>query len=152
LKLITHNVVGLGVAALTSSYAGCSLACIVSSSLLGVLLQNIVDGFSHEHRGRYTRRTKLLHSLEGITALSVILTALIAGALGFKSWDALGLFLAVEASALSHLLLDSLTPDGVYVLGRRVVLARIPYDSPEANIAAQALGLLALAIAILSRI
>lgn len=150
LKLLTHNIVGLGVAALVSTKWGCSLACVLASSLLGLFIQNVIDMFSHEHRGTYTRRTRLLHSLEGVTGLAIILTAIIAAALNMKTFDVIGLLLAVEASALSHLALDSLTPDGVYIMGRRFTLARIPYDSFEVNVVAQALGLLALAAAILS--
>ncbi len=152
LKLVTHNIVGLGIAAMVSSLIGCSLACIIASSLLGIIAQNIIDILSHEHRGRYARRTKILHSLEGVTALAVILGGLIAGSLAFKVGDTIGLLLAIEASILSHLLLDSLTPNGVYVLGRRITLAKIPYDNPEVNMIFQALGLLALAIAILARV
>jgi len=152
LKLITHNVVGLGVAAMVSSLAGCSVACIIASILLGVIAQNIIDAFSHEHRGRYTRRTRLLHSIEGVTVLTLILGGLVAGSLGFDVGNTVGLLVALEASVLSHLLLDSLTPNGVYILGRRVTLARIPYDDPEVNVALQALGLLALAVAILARL
>jgi membrane-bound metal-dependent hydrolase YbcI (DUF457 family) len=152
LKLVTHNAVGLGVAAMVSSLLGCSSGCVIASSLLGVIAQNIIDAFSHEHRGRYTRRTKLLHSVEGVTALTVILGGLVAGSLGFRAVDTIGLLVALEASVLSHLLLDSLTPGGVYVLGRKVVLARIPYDNPEVNMILQLLGFLALTIAILARI
>ena len=152
MKLVTHNAVGLGVAAMVSSLLGCSVGCVIASSLLGVIAQNIIDSFSHEHRGRYTRRTKLLHSVEGATVLAVVLGGLIAGSLNFKAADTIGLLVALEASVLSHLLLDSLTPDGVYVLGRRVTLARIPYNDPEVNIALQVLGLLTLTIAILTRV
>ncbi len=152
MKLITHNIVGLGVATMVSSVMGCSLACIIASGLLGTIAQNIVDIFSHEHRGRYMRRTKLLHSLEGATALALTLGSLTIGSLGFGLGDAIGLIIALEASLLSHLLLDSLTPNGVYVLGKRVVLARIPYDNHEVNMVLQALGFLALAVAVLARL
>lgn len=152
MKLITHNIVGLGVSALASTIAGCSFSCIIASCLSGVIVQNVIDLLSHERRGGYTRRTKLLHSVEGVTLLSVALTMLVAGALGLGGRDVVGLLVAIELASLSHLVLDSLTPAGVYVLGRRVAIARIPYDNPEVNVIAQALGLLALAAAVLEHI
>ncbi|MDM7275716.1 MAG: DUF1286 domain-containing protein [Thermoprotei archaeon] len=150
MKLLTHNFVGLGVAALAASLAGCSFSCTASASLTGLLLQNVVDAFSHEHRGRYTRRTRLLHSLEGVTALAVVMSALVVGALRFEARESLILLAALELSALSHLVLDALTPDGVYILGRKVNLGRIPYDNPEVNIALQAMGVLALSLAVIA--
>ncbi len=115
-------------------------------------MQNIIDALSHEHRGKYTRRTRLLHSLEGVTALAVVMSALVVGALRFEARESLIILAALELSALSHLVLDALTPDGVYVLGRKVSLGRIPYDNSEVNIALQALGVLALSLAIIAHL
>ncbi|MCS7107250.1 MAG: DUF1286 domain-containing protein [Acidilobaceae archaeon] len=134
MKLNTHISVGVGVASLLPSLVGCEMLCFALSIVLGGAVHGIVDQLSHEWRGGTIRRGPLLHSVEGSLALSLLLTALLAVLpipLSLLSWVVV--FFSTWASLLSHLLLDSLTPAGVYFGGRNVSLASFRYDSPELN-------------------
>ncbi|MEN2999287.1 MAG: DUF1286 domain-containing protein [Acidilobaceae archaeon] len=143
MKLNTHIAVGVGVASFLPSLLGCDVLCLGLSIVLGGAVHPLVDGLSHEWRGGTIRRTPLLHSLEGSLALSVLLTALLSLLripLSSLSWAVI--FLSIWASLLSHLLLDSLTPDGVYLMGRNVSLASFRYDEGWLNFIFSLLGLL----------
>lgn len=142
MKLNTHIAMGVGVASLLPSLLACDALCFGLSIILGGVAHPLVDGLSHEWRGKTIRRDPLLHSVEGSFALSALLTSLLSltpAPLPLLSWTVV--FSSVWASLLSHLLLDSLTPAGVYVMGRKVSLAGFRYDSLGLNALFSLLGL-----------
>lgn len=148
MKLVTHVIVGVGVAVLTSAHLGCGLHLVAISGVAGAVAQYLVDGLGHERVGAVPRRTAATHSPEGATFLSLLLwvaTAVLAYQAGLNPAPActLTLGLAIWLATLSHLALDLVTEGGVYTSirsGRRVKLLSLPYDDPLLNGAVQLIG------------
>ena len=144
MKIFTHVVFGAGaVAALFPSFPlDVRFLLAVSSS---VLVNFAIDAFGHTRHGGFVARSPLTHS---------VLTAPVwGGALGYVLWAAgagfgllgAGVQLAFVAAgavvAMAHLLLDSLTERGVYLLTGRVALAHFRSDNGVVNWLAIAAGL-----------
>jgi membrane-bound metal-dependent hydrolase YbcI (DUF457 family) len=108
-----------------------------------ILIHEIIDTFGHEQHfwQSHPRRIKFTHSLFGVIMLSMVLTILIglpAGLLsGVKHYL---IFWPVLASGLSHLLLDALTPQGVYICGKRVTFRVARSSNPLVNTVLQFAG------------
>jgi len=141
LRLATHAAVGAGVAAYTYVLVDRSLVGLIIAVLASLVVNILVDAFGHHHRlFKPPRRTKLTHSLPGIVAISLAISYLSIRGVPLTLRQEAGIILAVLAGGLSHWLLDALTPSGVYVVRRRVRIARIPYWSTTANTIFQMIG------------
>lgn len=116
------------------------MKCVGLAAFLGVVSQHIIDGLSHEYSGGFHRRTRLLHDVTGGLLLAGVLAFLGLPFTG-PTVEALKVFAALASAIGVHLLLDSLNPSGVYLAGRRLVLARIRYDDPLANYSIQLFSL-----------
>lgn len=145
MKSYTHVSFGLGAGLATASLLQANTIVVLCLVPVIPLLQVLIDAISHEVKGGYVRRTKLLHSPSGVSVFSALLASPAAAALnwlGLVGWvDAAKLILAAVASGLSHLLLDALNPGGIYVKGKRVRLLNVPYDNPELNYLITSIGL-----------
>ncbi|MEB3862130.1 MAG: DUF1286 domain-containing protein [Desulfurococcales archaeon] len=148
MRLGTHIVFAIGVATLSASYGGASLLDVLILWGLVAMQQVLIDKLSHEFRGRY--RTPLFHSFTGASILSLALASVppALSPIDYGRSQVLMFITSLLLSGWSHLFLDSLNPGGVYVLGKRVRLARIRYDDPVANVFFQVLGLLMVAYSI----
>ena len=127
MKMLTHIMFGAGVVAalFPSLPLGVRLPLAGSSS---ILVNFAIDSFGHTMHGGFVARSPLTHS--------VVTAPVWGGALGYVLWAAgsgLGAvgggvemaFIALGVVvALAHLLLDSVTERGVYLVMGRVALAR----------------------------
>ncbi len=126
MKMLTHVVFGAGtVAALAPTLPAdlrLSLALVLS-----IVVNPVIDDLGHARRKGFVARSPLTHS---------VLTAPVwGGAVGYAVWMAGSTVGVVSASsetvviiygvvvAASHLLLDSMTERGVYVVTKRFALA-----------------------------
>ncbi len=149
----THVVFSLGIAVLAaslmSSWLPGTLTCMAPTILGAAAIHPIIDALSHEVRGGYTSRSRLLHSLETLAPISAAAGAVVGG-LASPTIACVGggaaLFLI---SALSHLLLDYLNPGGVWILGRKLALPLGRWDDPFLNGAASLAGVAALFVGLL---
>ena len=141
MKLATHVAVGAGVAAYTYVLVDRSLVGLIIAVLASLVVNIVVDSFGHHH-GLFKppRRTRLTHSLPGIISVSLAIAYLSVRGVPVTVRQEAGVIIAVLAGGLSHWLLDALTPSGVYVVRRRVRIARVPYWSTTANTIFQMIG------------
>ncbi len=139
----THVVFGLGVAAVVARLLHMPSIDTGLSFAGAILVHEIIDTFGHEQHfwQSHPKRIKFTHSLFGVVMISMILTLLIglpAEALsGVKHYLILW---PVLASGLSHLLLDALTPQGVYICGKRVSFRVARSNNPLVNTMLQFAG------------
>jgi len=143
--MLTHLVFGAGSAAALSLMLPTDLRLFLAPAL-SLLVNPVIDEFGHVVRRGYAVRSPLTHS--------VFTAPLWGGAVGYIVWAAgssLGvmspglesvsvLFGAVVA--ISHLLLDSMTEGGVFVLTRPVALAHFGNSNLLLNGAFVVLGLM----------
>lgn len=146
MKRSTHAIFGGGVAGFSASLMGCEYSCILAAIAAGSLLNALVDSLSHIVVGDRVYRGRLLHSLEGITIFFLAASMAIAAVASMEARSAAVLAFSMAVSGASHILLDLVTPGGVYVAGRRVRVPLASYDDPVLNVLLQASGLM-LAIA-----
>jgi len=147
-KLVTHVIVGAGVAVFASAHLGCGLQFVAVAGAAGTVIQYLVDMLGHERVGAVPRRTEATHSPEGATFLSLLVWVAAVAVSYQAGWGltlacALALGLAVWLAAMSHLALDLVTEGGVYPSlrsRRRVRLLGLPYDDPLVNGATQLVG------------
>jgi membrane-bound metal-dependent hydrolase YbcI (DUF457 family) len=142
--LVTHVVFGAGSAFAISPVAPAYLRLYLAVAL-SLLVNPVIDGLGHTRRGGFIARTPLTHS---------VFTAPLWGcAVGYLIW-AVPMELGMESLAplewvvfagtvvsLGHLLLDSLTERGVYLLRGRMALAHFRSGNFLLNSAFVALGL-----------
>ncbi|MCE4603016.1 MAG: DUF1286 domain-containing protein [Desulfurococcales archaeon] len=142
MRLSTHVIFALGVTTLSASYGGVSMIDVLILWGLVSLQQILIDKLSHEFRGKY--RTPLFHSFTGASILSLALASLppALSPMDYNRGQVLVYMTSLLLSGWSHLFLDSLNPGGIYILGKRVRIAKIRYDDPVANTFFQMLGLL----------
>lgn len=140
-KLSTHIAFGLGVAGLTASMAGCRVSCWLLSLLASLLVNLIIDAVGHRE-GLFNppARTRLTHSIPGVLGTSILAAYIVSFNLNAPLGELYALYIASIVGGLSHWLLDSLNPGGVYLVRRRFRLARIPYYSFTANVLLQMTG------------
>ncbi len=134
--MLTHIVFGAGVvvALLPSLPADVRFLSAGASS---ILVNFVIDAFGHSMHGDFVARSPLTHS--------VVAAPVWGGALGYVLWAAGANSGLVEASlegafvssgiavAATHLLLDSLTERGVYLLTDRMALAHFRSDNGILN-------------------
>ncbi|GBF08656.1 hypothetical protein apy_03810 [Aeropyrum pernix] len=136
MKTETHIVFGLGVAVLAAAAAaeiGLGRSCLVPLVLASAGIHVAIDSLSHETVQAFSLRTRMLHSVETLTPLSVA-AGLVAGYVAGGSLECeLGGAAVFLASGLSHLFLDALNPTGVWLLGRRVSIPMGRWDDPVLN-------------------
>ncbi len=141
--MLTHVVFGAGATAalmeIQPLYVGAYVALVLS-----LIVNPVLDWLGHFRRGPYISRSPFTHS---------VFTAPVWGAaVAYLVWTALGPFgvLGVVSSttllaagvvvALTHLILDSVTERGVFILGDRVALAHFRSGNPILNWTFVALG------------
>ncbi len=141
MRLSTHIAFGAGIAGFTASMLGCSLACWALAIVDSIAVNIVVDLLGHDHRFlSHARRTRITHSLPGILAVSLLISYASLHGLAWPIDEALSLTVATAASGVSHWILDAMNPHGVYLVGRRFRIARIPYWSFTANLIFQVAG------------
>lgn len=141
LKSKTHNVFGFAIALLLSlRLLKINIVYGVFLSLYFSLIINWAIDYVAGHKG--LRRTPYTHSITGTTLISTLSLTPVLVMLqiyGVQSdiWIVLRLLLLSLPVGLSHLLLDMLTADGVYLLWpasrSRIALLRARYDDPLLN-------------------
>ncbi len=145
----THLLVGLGVSAVVCKYASCDTIVYGVALVSSILVNEIIDVFGHEHLWwqRYPRRIKITHSLFGVIAVSLIVTTIMQILLSYigTNYNSSSLiFWAVLSTGVSHLVLDSFNPSGVYICGKRISFRVVRAGNPVANLLFQVLGVLLL--------
>lgn len=144
MRMTTHIVVGAAAAGVVSAEVGCSFECALLSMILSALINIAIDAAGHTRRNGRVFRRKATHSFDIIVPAGALLGFSVALSLGLAPADSLRAAAAVGAGAASHLVLDMLTPGGVYLRGRRVRLPLFNWDNPEVNLVFTMAGLLAL--------
>ena len=140
MRSTTHLVFGAGVAGLAAALAGCRVECWMLSMLASAVANLLVDAAGHDHRlFSAPRRTRVTHSLPGMTTVALIVWWLASKSTVYGG-ERLGLAAAVLAGTLSHWVLDSLNPSGVYIVRGRFRIARISYSNPMVNALLQVAG------------
>ena len=144
----THIVFGGGVSGIVASILGCDVACIGLSIIMGSLVNIAIDMLSHGTREGRVFRGRFLHSLEGASAFSLLVAAFTVFMLPLG--NPYIYMTALLLSGASHILLDSLTPGGVYVAGYKVRLSWARYDDPAFNLFFQAVGVVLIIASLLA--
>ncbi len=141
--------VGLGVSAAICKHASCDTLVYGAALVSSILVNEIIDVFGHEYLWwqRYPRRIKITHSLFGVIAVSLIVTTVLQILLvhiGTSYYSSSLIFWAALSTGISHLVLDSLNPSGVYICGKRISFRVVRAGNPVANLIFQVLGVLLL--------
>ena len=144
MKILTHVVFGAGAVVVLLPWLPLDLRYLLAVAS-SILVNLAIDRLGHTMHGRFVARSPLTHS---------VLTAPVwGGAIGYVLWAGeagigaavAGLeFTFVAAGvvvAVAHLLLDSLTERGVYLVTGRVALAHFRSDNGALNWLSVALGL-----------
>ena len=135
--MLTHVAFGAGAAAVLTPILP-DLARLYIAVMVSLLVNPVIDGLGHLRRGSYIARSALTHS---------IFTAPLWGAaIGYLLWTGSGslvgpaegleeaMVVAGVVVAMTHLLLDSMTERGVYLLGGRIALAHFRSGNGVLNV------------------
>ena len=137
MKLSTHVVTGVETATIITYTLGSrSLVDVTVVSVLAAVLQYFVDAVGHTParvRGRIVPVRNMIHSLPGITILSLIVASTSYPVEGFNPH----IYIGVYAAGLLHLVEDLVTEGGVYLFSRRRIKTPVTagYDTPTLNYA-----------------
>lgn len=143
MKLRTHVAFSVGLTALTESTLGISniILLLGSSIVLSYLVNLIIDALGHEEKDGFTRRSPRTHTMGRSFTAGLIISLLVALFLYYMSpigaYRALIIALMGPVVGWSHMLLDALTENGIYVKRRgrwvRFALAHFKYNNPALN-------------------
>ncbi|WP_291764719.1 DUF1286 domain-containing protein [Caldivirga sp. UBA161] len=143
MKLRTHIIFSIGLTALIESALGISniILLLGSSIVLSYLINLLIDVLGHEERNGFTRRSPRTHTMGRSFAVGLIVSILVALFLYYMSpigiYKALIIVLMGPVVGWSHMLLDMLTENGIYVKRRgrwvRFALAHYKYNNPVLN-------------------
>jgi hypothetical protein len=154
LKAVTHYVFSIGVCAYVASYLlGFSILLLLLVLWLSFATNALID-FGHSMRGSTPIRSWVTHSIYTAPVwggLVGVVSIVVPGYLLNQPPNAMLVLSALGLgvlTALTHLLLDSLTEAGVYNGRRRVALAHVSYDNWILNGAFIAVGILLLAASV----
>lgn len=146
----THVIFGLGVGAIVAKMLKMNTLDMGLSLVGSIIIHEIIDYFGHEYHfwQSHPRRLQFTHSIFGVFLIATFLTIII----GLPAFYVNGvghylIFWPILASGLSHLVLDALTPNGVFICGKRVSLRVCRSNNPIANIALQFVGVALLCFA-----
>lgn len=144
MRLLTHVIFGAGSLVAVSPENPVELRLFLAV-LLSIMVNGLIDRLGHVRRGGRAARSMLTHSL---------LTApLWGGATGYIAWLAFGYVWGASSGlefdlvasgviiAATHLLLDSITERGVFLLTGRVALAHFSARNAALNWAFVLIGL-----------
>lgn len=156
--LRTHTAFTLGLLiAMLKMLNGLSLTMAVLAALIAYIVNLALDRLGHVKRGAVYVRSPLTHDI----CLSALWGLVISAAFTYASMLFNIQVYPIEAvlmgpiGGLSHMLLDSLTEEGVYVrrrgTWRRVSIAHFRYNNPALNWLFTAIGLALMAIPLIYR-
>jgi len=113
-----------------------------------------MDHLGHERKGFGIRRTWVTHSVFTGSALGVFLGVLLAFGFRYANLPFSFIAFALEGfvSALSHLLLDSITEGGIFIFKKRIALAHFRYNNLFLNTGFSLLGMLLLVLTLFPQI
>ncbi|WP_292000320.1 DUF1286 domain-containing protein [Caldivirga sp.] len=143
MRLRTHVIFSMGLITLAESALRISNVVLLlgSSLVLSYLINFLIDVLGHEEKNGFTRRTPRTHTMGRSFTLGLIISILTAMFLYYMSpigiYKALIIALMGPVTGWSHMLLDALTENGIYVKRRgkwtRFALAHFKYNNSALN-------------------
>ena len=143
MQLRTHVVFSIGLTTLIESTLGISNIILIlgSSLVLSYLINFLIDALGHEEKNGFIRRSPRTHTMGRSFTLGLIISLLVALFLYYMtpigSYKALIIVLMGPVIGWSHMLLDALTENGIYVKRRgrwvRFALAHFKYNNIALN-------------------
>ncbi len=151
MRLSTHASTGASVSVIVAHSLGArGVVPLTLAAALAAVLQYVIDAVGHSQGRRrgvvYPRRNRI-HSLPGVLTLSLMVSL---PALPVTGDMFTAIAAGVAASAVLHWLEDLVTEGGVYVLGKRIRVGGVPYDSHGVNLATKIVFLAMLWLYVLS--
>ncbi len=136
MKLITHDIFAFGLSTyMLARVFGTGIATSVMLSLILSLATNRIIDAGHIQKHAYPARSYITHSIFTAPIWGITI-GIAVSSIALFAFHVDILFLGAVAGILiayAHLLLDSLTENGVFLWRRRIALAHLRYDSIFAN-------------------